>query len=378
MNRQLLQYFVLGSVALVGLLVGGGCNTTPPVHAALQQGKIDRALELIGENKGIHDRDRSGQTALHLAAELGHFPVAKALVEKGAHVNAQSSSKWTPLMDAAKSGHADIVDLLLAHQADPDLRSNQGATAMYLAAYAQHDRIVRALCQAGADPKIATNNGFTPLMAACIQKKDRARQVELVRLLLSRDCDPCHQSASRWTPLHCAAESNAVEVADVLIQAGADINAQGPDFQTPIHSAGGGGAADAVELLLQKGATLQVIQKRPGITGKTYRIAAQYHERNGNLAAAHRQYLVAAQQLEQAAVACRQSADRAQKEVEARRSRNFARGLVWLITPVNMPMPQGESTEAMENLKRKKLAESKTYDDLAEQCRKKLKELPAT
>jgi hypothetical protein len=41
-------------------------------------------------------------------------------------------------------------------------------------------------------------------------------------------------------------------------------------------------------------------------------------------------------------------------------------------------MPQGESTEAMENLKRKKLAESKTYDNLAEQCREKLAQLPST
>lgn len=58
----------------------------------------------------------------------------------------------------------------------------------------------------------------------------------MVRHLISRDADINASDNAGWAPLHFAASTANVEVAEVLLEAGADVNAQTRSYgQIPLH-----------------------------------------------------------------------------------------------------------------------------------------------
>ena len=62
-----------------------------------------------------------------------------------------------------------------------------------------------------------------------------------------------------WTPLHGAAEQNALTLMRALIDAGADVNAQtGDSKEAPLHVAAEANLPEAVRLLLDAGADIEI------------------------------------------------------------------------------------------------------------------------
>ncbi len=260
-----------------------------------------------------------GRTALQAAAEIGNVDLAKFLIEVGADVNADASpeSGRTCLQAAVEHGHVEMVLMLLNEGADVNGSAatiSGGLTALQAALLSlnyndeepdvwrkeqSQDTILQALFDAGADINAPSSpqGGMTTIVAAvktgkpdlvrwCLQEgadpnisADRTSALgaavlqgsdELVTLLIEGGADVnvhCEMYVSRrtpigltlWTPLHIAARTGSIKIANLLWEAGAEINLPlpQPDWPTVLQSAIAGNSITMVQFLLNNGADLQ-------------------------------------------------------------------------------------------------------------------------
>merc|ERR1719399_1632555 len=92
----------------------------------------------------------------------------------------------------------------------------------------------------------------TALHTAC-----RAGDLDMVELLLRYKANPNAKEISPCggrTPLHIAATSDYIGIANLLLKADADSSAQDARGLTPLHTASQEGGCDTVKLLLARGA----------------------------------------------------------------------------------------------------------------------------
>ena len=107
----------------------------------------------------------------------GKVARVQALIDNGADVNARNHKGQTALHCAAKAGFAPIVSLLLEHQADVNACDAEGQAPLTAALRstvkdkARLLEVVRLLVAAGADRHLPDNQGRTPLQIAA-KKRD--------------------------------------------------------------------------------------------------------------------------------------------------------------------------------------------------------------
>ena len=94
----------------------------------------------------------------------------------------------------------------------------------------------------------------------------------MAQLLLDAGADPNARTDGRTpeTPLHWAASSDDVEVADVLIRGGADLEAPDGSIGTPLANAVGYGCWQVARLLVERGAQVPLLWQAAalGLTGR--------------------------------------------------------------------------------------------------------------
>jgi ankyrin repeat protein len=102
-------------------------------------GQLVERLLLLGLND-VNQRDKIGQTMLHVAAFRGHHEAAELLIKSGADVNAvdidsesKPSFRETPLHIAARHGTWRVAKILLQNGADANARTRSGLTALDIA-----------------------------------------------------------------------------------------------------------------------------------------------------------------------------------------------------------------------------------------------------
>lgn len=105
---------------------------------------------LLAAHAPTEQRDKDGETALHVAARHGNLDGVYLVLVAGADVNAVSSRDWTPLHLACRYGYDDIALVLLGFGANVNQPGPYGWTALHYALQNGHGECSRVLLRYGA------------------------------------------------------------------------------------------------------------------------------------------------------------------------------------------------------------------------------------
>jgi len=259
-----------------------------PLYLAVLNRRPDIAALLLQEGANPNSRNDNGAPPLMAACGLGSLSLAKLLVRYGADVNAQTSGGAigrTPLYAAAVEGHEHIVSFLQGKGArvdpfaavalgntkelssmldsDPVLVSAtdaRGTTLLHTAAWACQEEAARLLIQRGADVTCRTEHELlTPLHFAAL-----SGCVAVAEALLEAGADVNAQDWLGQTALHFACEKDHSEMAKALVRAGANVNAIDREGLTPLHVACINGDIGLVQLLVDAGADINMYSPQEG------------------------------------------------------------------------------------------------------------------
>ena len=219
----------LGRIAsLVILLALAGSSTAAfcgPIHDAARKGDANKVKALLqADPKLVADRDKNGDTPLHLACLHGQLAAAQALIDAGADVNAKNNyGAFTPgdLWNVFSSNnHQDPVTLLSVHGVDARDMKN-GYTALDLVLFAtRHKELLQLLVAKGADVNTQASSGATPLFFAVLRD-----QPDDVKFLIDKGANLNAADAYGDTILDAALHLQYGSMIQILVDHGADVNA---------------------------------------------------------------------------------------------------------------------------------------------------------
>jgi ankyrin repeat protein len=226
-----------------------------PIHDAARKGDANKIKALLQQDpKLVNDKDKNGDTPLHVAALHGQVAAVQALLDAGADANAKNNyGPFTPgdLYDKvlASTSHQDPVGVLTVHGDDTRYLQN-GYTPLHLAVFSvKHRQIVEMLVNKGADINAQPASGATPLFFAVIRD-----QKDDVQFLLDRGANVNLPDAYGDTCLDLALRLQYMSVIPILLEKGADINAVDQSQHRPLSYAMGMDDHKWADILRKKGA----------------------------------------------------------------------------------------------------------------------------
>ncbi len=253
-------YFLQGivfrafQVALIVLFGTASVAFSSPIQDAARKGDVKKVTALLqSDPKLVGDRDKNGDTPLHVASLHGQVAVAQVLLDAGADVNARNSyGAFTPgdLWDVlGSSNHKDPVALLTVHGVDSQDMKN-GYTPLHLAMFSvSHKKMVELLVSKGADVNAKAASGATPLFFAVLRdQKDDAQ------ILIDHGADVNIPDAYGDTILDCALHLQYGSMIQLLVDHGADVNAVDQSGHRPLSYALGMDDHKWADLLKKHGA----------------------------------------------------------------------------------------------------------------------------
>lgn len=112
------------------------------LHIATIHGDFEELTILLQQGADVNAKDNAGWSSLHEACIRGHTDIAKKLLDFGAFVDIPGHGNDTPLMDAVANDKVETVKLLLEKGANTSLRNSVGKTAQ---SYAKSDIMKKLL-----------------------------------------------------------------------------------------------------------------------------------------------------------------------------------------------------------------------------------------
>ena len=239
----------------------------------LENGHAEVVEWLINNGCGVEDKDRQGNSLLHIAAYGGRDTVVQLLLDKGVNIELRNDHGWTPLLWASQNGHTSAAQLLLDKGANIESRDNNGRTPLSWATSLDSTHsVAQFLLDQGANIESRNDDGQTPLLWASQNGLTSAAQ-----LLLDKGANIESRDNNGRTPLSWASwtsnssmaqllldkganiESRDNDVAQLLLDKGANIESRDNDGRTPLSWAASNtlGYPSVVLLLLGEGADIE-------------------------------------------------------------------------------------------------------------------------
>uniref|UniRef100_A0A663EUJ5 Ankyrin repeat and death domain containing 1B n=1 Tax=Aquila chrysaetos chrysaetos TaxID=223781 RepID=A0A663EUJ5_AQUCH len=144
-----------------------------PFLLASEKGHVDMINNLITLKMFTSEKDKEGNTALHLAAKNGHTEVVEILLKQWEEINDLNQliifppqQKNSPLHLAVINSHLPVVKSLLDANHDINSLNHRQETPLHLAADLGNVELVEVLLKAGCDLKTMDKHGKTALAVA--------------------------------------------------------------------------------------------------------------------------------------------------------------------------------------------------------------------
>jgi len=146
----------------------GSCEGMSPLMIACVTGHANIVKLLLQYGALVDDRDKNGNTPLHLIAGSTFVDCADVLLQAKIDVNLKNLNGDSALHIAANSGASvAMCATLLTFGSDPDLSNKSGMTPLILAVSRGSEPIVILLLQHGADVDLADDMRRTAIMHGC-------------------------------------------------------------------------------------------------------------------------------------------------------------------------------------------------------------------
>jgi len=243
----------------------------------LQQSSLrvyqDLLAFLVQNRKQVVDDAVKGRSAAFTAVEKGRLDILKILLDCGAKPDETDVGKWTLLHVAAETGNVEITDFL--NIMPVDRLNNQSQTALEVAVSRSHVGVVElllerravasfaALCQAAlrldrhccerlveAGAPLAGPGGRTVLHMAAEESS-----LEALQLMVKFNADASAVDDQGFAPLHVSASKvNGLACVNFLLTLGVNVDERTANALTPLHLAAEIDAVETVQMLLDHGA----------------------------------------------------------------------------------------------------------------------------
>jgi len=279
-----------GHKEVAELLLSHGANADAsnllgdtPLHLATMRkngGPLPRSEEgcrdvlqlLLSKHADVNARNNNGWTPLHEAGFWGTIEAASLLLIHGAQLDARDHGLQTPLYCSVRQGRIELVELLLSKGADISARDRQGDTALHAAVKSNQGEVAKLLLARSAPVNARDNRGCTPLHFVDDVHEDLAELIrsyggiddtptpideQFYKAILSISKGPLRleeikalikahpelvsidSHGSGETPLHFAAMTGDIDLAELLLEFDANVNARSAGGSTPLHLAVG-------------------------------------------------------------------------------------------------------------------------------------------
>jgi ankyrin repeat protein len=229
---------------LISFILLAACASTEK-KAALP-GNLDYIKNIISNNPGkINEKDKDGNSFLHLAVRAGNSDIVKFLISGGADVNIKDNYGQTPIQIAAHSDNLEIVTQLVSNGAEINIKNFIGQTPLYAAVYNEQLQIVKYLISQGAEINTKDTKGKTPLHDAVIYNK-----VEISKYLITNGAELNAKDGDGKSSLHYTVINKNLELIKSLVSGGANVNTGDKFNRIPLHYAADAGYLEIIKYLI--------------------------------------------------------------------------------------------------------------------------------
>ena len=283
-----------------------------PIHCATRLKDLKTLVEVLGKptTGSIHQRDRLGNTPLHIAAESGHVNLIQTILNHGAHPLARNIARQTALHLATRANVVEAVQLLLDYGSDPlvDTDDENAVSCLQIAAEIGNAELVgillgfeddfrkhyvwKSLQQAILNLHMAVVSEFERHGLSIRSWAGHASQdgmgflhsatsndmlLDAVKYLLKEGIPPDSRDHHGATPLHHAAQNGSFAILKELLTAGATVDVRDTATGgTPLFGAVQGQNIDCVTHLLEAGADANSVVRLGNKTRTLLHIAAHF------------------------------------------------------------------------------------------------------
>ncbi len=176
--------------------------------------KLNRTETVSAVIINLYEKDKNGNTPLHIAASKGNLVKVKNLIHyimniDSSLIEAKNSFGSSPLHDATWSGQLAIIDYLLKQGADLKTKDIYDQTLMHAAAWNGHLKLVKYFFEKGLSLEEKDQKGKTPLLSAA-----QNNHFKVVKFLISKGADSAAQDNEGDNIFLIAAKNGYLNIID--------------------------------------------------------------------------------------------------------------------------------------------------------------------
>ncbi|KAJ6248331.1 ankyrin repeat [Anaeramoeba flamelloides] len=242
---------------------------------------LEENLESEEIKKLVSQRDRKGNTPLHLAALTNATHVVNELTNYLPNKISLNENGFAPIHNSVLANSKDVLRIFVNMSTNLDIMTSVGKTSLHYATESENIELVKILIRSGANTELRDFDGLTAYEIArlkgnkvlcdqflslkgdsLIHKAAKEKnQKEVLRILKQNPLEAQNIDKFGKTSLHISAEMGDISTIKILLNYGANINALSFTKNPPLYTAIKEDNFDTVKFLVKKGAEININER---------------------------------------------------------------------------------------------------------------------